>query len=216
MKKILTFLLLFLSFFNIYTNYSLVYAENEWEQIELIEISIKNLKRNLRNIMRKYKIKEEKLNKIIDYLNELIDWIKKVKKSNLNSEDKEKVIKHLNKSLKNINNEIKETLKVWREKRFNETRTFQQPYNKLWRKFFNEVIIIINNINSTRLNKKILNLKESILKSNIEKLKEKAILLRDFENSNFYTEEEIKSNFKDLILDFKKAIIIVLENLKED
>lgn len=216
MKKILTFLLLFLSFFNIYTNYSLVYAENEWEQIELIEVSIKNLKRNLRNIIRKYKIKEEKLNKIIDSLNDLIDWINKVKESNLKSEDKEKVIKHLNKSLKNINNEIKETLKVWREKRFSEIRIIQQPYNKLWRKFFNEVIIIINDINSTRLNKKILNLKESIFKSNLEKLKEKAILLRDFWNSSFYTEEEIKSNFKTLIWDFKKAIIVVLENLKED
>lgn len=216
MKKILTFLLLFLSFFNIYTNYSLVYAENEWEQIELIEVSIKNLKRNLRNIIRKYKIKEEKLDKIIDSLNDLIDWINKVKESNLKSEDKEKVIKHLNKSLKNINNEIKETLKVWREKRFSEIRIIQQPYNKLWRKFFNEVIMIINDINSTRLNKKILNLKESILKSNLEKLKEKAILLRDFWNSSFYTEEEIKSNFKTLIWDFKKAIIVVLENLKED
>ena len=216
MKKILTFLLLFLSFFNIYTNFSLVYAENEWEQIELIEVSIKNLKRNLRNIIRKYKIKEEKLDKIIDSLNDLIDWINKVKESNLKSEDKEKVIKHLNKSLKNINNEIKETLKVWREKRFSEIRIIQQPYNKLWRKFFNEVIIIINDINSTRLNKKILNLKESIFKSNLEKLKEKAILLRDFWNSSFYTEEEIKSNFKTLIWDFKKAIIVVLENLKED
>lgn len=216
MKKILTFLLLFLSFFNIYTNYSLVYTENEWEQIELIEVSIKNLKRNLRNIIRKYKIKEKKLEKIIDSLNDLIDWINKTKESNLKSEDKEKVIKHLNKSLKNINNEIKETLKVWREKRFSETRIIQQPYNKLWRKFFNEVIIIINDINSTHLNKKILNLKESILKSNLEKLKEKAILLRDFWNSSFYTEEEIKSNFKTLIWDFKKAIIVVLENLKED
>lgn len=216
MKKTLTFLLLFLSFFNIYTNYSLVYAENEWEQIELIEVSIKNLKRNLRNIIRKYKIKEKKLEKIIDSLNDLIDWINKTKESNLKSEDKEKVIKHLNKSLKNINNEIKETLKIWREKRFSETRIIQQPYNKLWRKFFNEVIIIINDINSTHLNKKILNLKESILKSNLEKLKEKAILLRDFWNSSFYTEEEIKSNFKTLIWDFKKAIIVVLENLKED
>ena len=73
---------------------------------------------------------------------------------------------------------------------------------------------MIKNILTIRLNKEILNSKESILKENLNRIAEISRELKDFWEINFNSEKEIKTYFKNIIQDIRRELLKLKENIK--
>lgn len=215
MKKILLIVisLIFVLFFNI----SITNAENSSndEKLELIEKYIKKQKKDIKKIVEKYEIVNNKdlfLN--IKSLNELLNIIKRAKDAKLDDEKKEQVTKYISKTLKELNTKSKDILKKEKLIFENKLAEYQKNYINLWNKIKNKIDSLITFLYNSKIkNKNNLNLRESILKSNLEKLKEKSDYFKSFWEIKFNSKEEIKSWFKKIIEEIKIELLKLKRNL---
>lgn len=215
MKKFLNSLLVILSIFFINMG-NIVLAEAEQDKIELIERYLKKYKKNLKTIAVKYKIKDEKFDENIKSFDSLLNLIWKLKENKKLSENKEKIEKYLNKNIKELNNKSKEILKTWKIQHEKDMKKLQENLLKSGKLISSKLELLINYINKVKLNKTTLNLKESLLKANLIRLKEKSKLFSDFWKENFYNQDDMKNAFKKIINETKKDIIELKNKLKED
>lgn len=194
-----------------------VFSESEDEKIELLERYIKNYKKNINKLTKKYKIeKSEELLENLKSIDLSLEIIKKAKEKDLTNEEKNEIIKYLTKNLKDLNNKSKEILKKWKlefEEKINKSKKY---YHNLLLKLAEKLDLIIDYIYKTKLdNKRILNLKESILKENLWKLEKLSFSFRYFWNLEFSSEEDVKEKFKEIISETKKIILKIKSNLKD-
>ena len=201
--------------FFIFSIINTVKAENEIDKLELIERYIVNYKKNISLVVAKYEIKDNKdIKDTTDSLNFLLEIISKVKDSNMSEQEKERVVKFLTKNLKEINWKSKETLKKWKEDFDKKVKQIQESYSKLWLKISWQLDFFIQKIHKLKLNKEILNSKESILKENLNRIAEISRELKDFWEINFNSEKEIKTYFKNIIQDIRRELLKLKENIK--
>jgi len=201
--------------FFIFSIINTVKAENEIDKLELIERYIVNYKKNISLVVAKYEIKDNKdIKDTTDSLNFLLEIISKVKDSNMSEQEKERVVKFLTKNLKEINWKSKETLKKWKEDFDKKVKQIQESYSKLWLKISWQLDFFIQKIHKLKLNKEILNSKESILKENLNRIVEISRELKDFWEINFNSEKEIKTYFKNIIQDIRRELLKLKENIK--
>ena len=201
--------------FFIFSIINTVKAENEIDKLELIERYIVNYKKNISLVVAKYEIKDNKdIKDTTDSLNFLLEIISKVKDSNMSEQEKERVVKFLTKNLKEINWKSKETLKKWKEDFDKKVKQIQESYSKLWLKISWQLDCFIQKIHKLKLNKEILNSKESILKENLNRIAEISRELKDFWEINFNSEKEIKTYFKNIIQDIRRELLKLKENIK--
>ena len=190
--------------FFIFSIINTVKAENEIDKLELIERYIVNYKKNISLVVAKYEIKDNKdIKDTTDSLNFLLEIISKVKDSNMSEQEKERVVKFL-----------KETLKKWKEDFDKKVKQIQESYSKLWLKISWQLDFFIQKIHKLKLNKEILNSKESILKENLNRIAEISRELKDFWEINFNSEKEIKTYFKNIIQDIRRELLKLKENIK--
>ena len=201
--------------FFIFSIINTVKAENEIDKLELIERYIVNYKKNISLVVAKYEIKDNKdIKDTTDSLNFLLEIISKVKDSNMSEQEKERVVKFLTKNLKEINWKSKETLKKWKEDFDKKVKQIQESYSKLLLKISWQLDFFIQKIHKLKLNKEILNSKESILKENLNRIAEISRELKDFWEINFNSEKEIKTYFKNIIQDIRRELLKLKENNK--
>ena len=201
--------------FFIFSIINTVKAENEIDKLELIERYIVNYKKNISLVVAKYEIKDNKdIKDTTDSLNFLLEIISKVKDSNMSEQEKERVVKFLTKNLKEINWKSKETLKKWKEDFDKKVKQIQESYSKLWLKISWQLDFFIQKIHKLKLNKQILNSKESILKENLNRIVEISRELKDFWEISFNSEKEIKTYFKNIIQDIRRELLKLKENIK--
>lgn len=201
--------------FFIFSIINTVKAENEIDKLELIERYIVNYKKNISLVVAKYEIKDNKdIKDTTDSLNFLLEIISKVKDSNMSEQEKERVVKFLTKNLKEINWKSKETLKKWKEDFDKKVKQIQESYSKLWLKISWQLDFFIQKIHKLKLNKEILNSKESILKENLNRIVEISRELKDFWEISFNSEKEIKTYFKNIIQDIRRELLKLKENIK--
>lgn len=201
--------------FFIFSIINTVKAENEIDKLELIERYIVNYKKNISLVVAKYEIKDNKdIKDTTDSLNFLLEIISKVKDSNMSEQEKERVVKFLTKNLKEINWKSKETLKKWKEDFDKKVKQIQESYSKLLLKISWQLDFFIQKIHKLKLNKEILNSKESILKENLNRIAEISRELKDFWEINFNSEKEIKTYFKNIIQDIRRELLKLKENIK--
>lgn len=201
--------------FFIFSIINTVKAENEIDKLELIERYIVNYKKNISLVVAKYEIKDNKdIKDTTDSLNFLLEIISKVKDSNMSEQEKERVVKFLTKNLKEINWKSKETLKKWKEDFDKKVKQIQESYSKLWLKISWQLDFFIQKIHKLKLNKEILNSKESILKENLNRIAEISRELKDFWEISFNSEKEIKTYFKNIIQDIRRELLKLKENIK--
>ena len=192
--------------FFIFSIINTVKAENEIDKLELIERYIVNYKKNISLVVAKYEIKDNKdIKDTTDSLNFLLEIISKVKDSNMSEQEKERVVKFLTKNLKEIN---------WKEYFDKKVKQIQESYSKLWLKISWQLDFFIQKIHKLKLNKEILNSKESILKENLNRIAEISRELKDFWEINFNSEKEIKTYFKNIIQDIRRELLKLKENIK--
>ncbi|MBB1565262.1 hypothetical protein HG430_004430 [Candidatus Gracilibacteria bacterium] len=201
--------------FFIFSIINTVKAENEIDKLELIERYIVNYKKNISLVVAKYEIKDNKdIKDTTDSLNFLLEIISKVKDSNMSEQEKERVVKFLTKNLKEINGKSKETLKKGKEDFDKKVKQIQESYSKLGLKISGQLDFFIQKIHKLKLNKEILNSKESILKENLNRIVEISRELKDFGEINFNSEKEIKTYFKNIIQDIRRELLKLKENIK--
>ena len=201
--------------FFIFSIINTVKAENEIDKLELIERYIVNYKKNISLVVAKYEIKDNKdIKDTTESLNFLVEIISEVRDSNMSEQEKERVVKFLTKNLKEINWKSKETLKKWKEDFDKKVKQIQESYSKLWLKISWQLDFFIQKIHKLKLNKEILNSKESILKENLNRIAEISRELKDFWEINFNSEKEIKTYFKNIIQDIRRELLKLKENIK--
>ena len=111
MKNILKILSVFFITINIFS-LKFAFSENETEKLELIKKYIIDYKKNLNNIIKKYEIKNNKdLEENIKSLDWSIQVIDKVKNTYLPEQEKDKLVRYLTKSLRELNSKSRDILR---------------------------------------------------------------------------------------------------------
>ena len=117
MKNILKILSAFFIIINIFS-LKFAFSENETEKLELIKKYIIDYKKNLNNIIKKYEIKNNKdLEENIKSLDWSIQVIDKVKNTYLPEQEKDKLVRYLTKSLRELNSKSRDILRKEKEKK---------------------------------------------------------------------------------------------------
>lgn len=206
--KYITIFILLLSF-----NTSFWEEEYEsYENLELIENYLIKHKNNIEKIVNQYELENNKsISWQIWKIDYLIQSIEKIKNSNINENNKDKARKTIINEIKDINIELKNTLKKEINKYNSDMDKTISTYHEIWVKLSKKIdTIYLKFYNSELENKKVLTISESKLKNSIKNLSKISKKLNEFDKIKFTKKEEIKESFIRLL----KELRVDLYNIK--
>lgn len=211
MRIFLKYISIFIMLFSFNISYWLEDYES-YENLELIENYLIKHKNNIVKIVTQYEL--ENNNTIswqiwkIDYL---IQSIEKIKNSNINENNKDKARKTIINEIKNINTELKDTLKKEISKYNSDMDKTISIYHEIWVRLSKKIdSIYLKFYNPELENKKVLTISESKLKNSIKNLNKISKKLNEFDKIKFTKKEEIKESFIRLL----KELRVDLYNIK--
>ena len=207
MKNILKILSVFFITINIFS-LKFAFSENETEKLELIKKYIIDYKKNLNNIIKKYEIKDnrdlEENIKSLDWSMQIID---KVKNTYLPEQEKDKLIKYLTKSLRELNSKSRDILSREKENYENEIKKAQKHYSTIWNEIWDKLNSLFNLIYKQKIENKLnLTTDEIIVKNSLEKLKSKSKQLKIIWDLEFESKKDLDKFLKRTINEIKSEI----------
>lgn len=207
MKNILKILSVFFITINIFS-LKFAFSENETEKLELIKKYIIDYKKNLNNIIKKYEIKDnrdlEENIKSLDWSMQIID---KVKNTYLPEQEKDKLIKYLTKSLRELNSKSRDILRREKENYENEIKKAQKHYSTIWNEIWDKLNSLFNLIYKQKIENKLnLTTDEIIVKNSLEKLKSKSKQLKIIWDLEFESKKDLDKFLKRTINEIKSEI----------
>ena len=207
MKNILKILSVFFITINIFS-LKFAFSENETEKLELIKKYIIDYKKNLNNIIKKYEIKDnrdlEENIKSLDWSMQIID---KVKNTYLPEQEKDKLIKYLTKSLRELNSKSRDILRREKENYENEIKKAQKHYSTIWNEIWDKLNSLFNLIYKQKIENKLnLTTDEIIVKNSLEKLKSKSKQLKIIWDLELESKKDLDKFLKRTINEIKSEI----------
>ena len=207
MKNILKILSVFFITINIFS-LKFAFSENETEKLELIKKYIIDYKKNLNNIIKKYEIKD---NRYLEENIKSLDWsmqiIDKVKNTYLPEQEKDKLIKYLTKSLRELNSKSRDILRREKENYENEIKKAQKHYSTIWNEIWDKLNSLFNLIYKQKIENKLnLTTDEIIVKNSLEKLKSKSKQLKIIWDLEFESKKDLDKFLKRTINEIKSEI----------
>ncbi|RKW24841.1 hypothetical protein D8B46_00640 [Candidatus Gracilibacteria bacterium] len=207
MKNILKILSVFFITINIFS-LKFAFSENETEKLELIKKYIIDYKKNLNNIIKKYEIKNNKdLEENIKSLDWSIQVIDKVKNTYLPEQEKDKLVRYLTKSLRELNSKSRDILRKEKEnyeKKFKET---QKYYSSVGNEIGDKLDYLVNLIYKQKIENKLnLTTDEIIVKNSLDKLKSKSKQIKIIGDLEFESKKDLDKFLKRTINDIKSEI----------
>lgn len=212
MKILLKFLII------IFFTANIALANNIYDKIDIIKISILDNKKNLKNLAKKYKIEQNPIVKEnLDKMNNLLKIIESTKWKSLTYKNQEIILNYLNENLDKINESSKIILKKWKEKLEKDLEFKKIIYSNIWKDISEKVNFLIKKIYlSTEINKKFyLNQKEKNIKKLLENISQNTLKLRNFEKIFFENEEIMKEEFKKIFINIRENFKILKEKIKD-
>lgn len=212
MKILLKFIII------IFFTANITLANNIYDKIDIIKISILDNKKNLKNLAKKYKIEQNPIVKEnLDKMNNLLKIIESTKWKSLTYKNQEIILNYLNENLDKINESSKIILKKWKEKLEKNLEFKKIIYSNIWKDISEKVNFLIKKIYlSTEINKKFyLNQKEKNIKKLLENISQNTLKLRNFEKIFFENEEIMKEEFKKIFINIRENFKILKEKIKD-
>ncbi len=208
MKKIIYFILFILIFTfteNVFWLNIIYNTEPNIKKAILVENYIYRHKNNVTNFTIKYNIWNNKIiSKNIDELNGLIIALEKIQNTNIKKERADNILQAVIKKIKKINESLKIQLKIEKDIFEKNLKSKKIAFSKLWIKISNK-LDSINLLIARKIfkNKNNFSEKELQIKQNLIKLDKESLKLKNFTNTTFQSEKEIKDFF-----------VIILQNIK--
>jgi len=135
--------------------------------------------------------------------------LKNTEKEGVSSAEKNEVISNSINSLKNLNNKMKIYLdqeKILFEKRIQKT---QWTYSNIWEKISPILDDIIQSITNLLSKKNTLTENDKKIVKSLVVLRAENLKIKNFSNIKFWSEDQMKSYFKDIIISIRAQILLI-------
>lgn len=219
MNKILyyiLFIILFLFSNNVFAINNKYNTENNISKAILIEDYVDRHKTKIVEFVNKYDISDnDVLNKNLDELNESIAALKKIQNINIEKNKAEEVINAVIQRIKKINTSLEKQLKI--EKKAFQARLYKKKdtFARLGLQIASKIDNINKKIaNNILKNNPVLSLKESKIKKILIELNKESQKLKNFWNTDYKSEKDIKDSFVKILKKIKLEINSMKNSLK--
>jgi len=135
--------------------------------------------------------------------------LKNTENENVSSVEKNEVISKSINSLKNLNNKMKIYLdqeKILFEKRIQKT---QRIYSNIWERVSPVLDDIIQSITNLLSKKKTLSENDKKIVKSLVVLRSENIKIKNFSNIKFWSEDQMKDYFKEIIISIRSEILLI-------
>ena len=221
MKKIIIFLIIL----KININISTVFSNNNTnnfsnynyvQKIELIEKYLNNHKRKIELFADKYDVSNDKeLNSNLNYINNIIKILWKLKTSNYNQKEKDKIFLEIYKNIKKTNKKLKILLKNKKESFDKNLSNKILSYSYLGNKLSKQLDKLIIKIAVFTKNKNFSSKKKKQILYYLRKLELYSNKLKSIKGNNYKNEKELKNYMLDILKSIKLEIIWIRKEFKK-
>lgn len=218
MKKIVKILIIMclLPIYNLTSAFDeYIYTNNNKEKSILIEKYLIEHKQKIINFTIKYDvINDIEINKNIEKINFLIESLQKIQYNNIEKDREDLIINTILNEIKKINELLKIQLKDRKDNYENRIENKKNQYSNLWIKLASSIDRIIksfdylNKIESYKLTSN-----ENQLKKSVKNLNDLSTILKLFSKINFDNEKDIEDTFLKIILEIRKEMNVIKQNL---
>ena len=221
MKKIILFLIILILNINISTVFSNNNTNNfsnynYVQKIELIEKYLNNHKRKIELFADKYDVSNDKeLNSNLNYINNIIKILWKLKSSNYNQKEKDKIFLEIYKNIKKTNNKLKILLKNKKESFDKNLSNKILSYSYLGNKLSKQLDKLIIKIAVFTKNKNFSSKKKKQILYYLRKLELYSNKLKSIKGNNYKNEKELKNYMLDILKSIKLEIIWIRKEFKK-
>lgn len=219
MKKIVCFILfnfLFLLNWSVFSENTEKNTEENIKKAILVEDYISKHKEKIEDFLKKYDLNDKSnIESDLKVLNESLVALKKIENTDISKEKAEEVIQAILVRIKNVNESLKNKLKIEKSNFEQKLNIKTKVYSALWEKLAKKIDEInLKTAQNIFKNKKVLSLKESRIKQNLINLNKESQKLKNFWNISFNSENEIQDSFVRILNNIKREVNSMKSNLK--